>query len=142
MNTAGTDLTVRRHERVLCDLEAVVAVAPECQASVKLSRGACRADGGVSARVVDCSRGGLGLQTKVFLPGTSVLTVCFALPGSNEEVRTKVRVQRVAMVDRGPTYYIGTSFEEEDQRCDLALGRMIQELLAQGRVAPVEKRRA
>ena len=142
MTTAGTDLSVRRHERVLCDLKAQVSVAPECQGAVRLSRGAVTSEGSVEARVVDCSQGGLGLHTRVFLPGTCVLTVRFTLPGTGGEVRTKVRVQRVTMVDRGPTYYIGTAFEEEGERCDLALGRMIQDLLAQGRVAPAEKRRA
>jgi hypothetical protein len=142
MSTSGTDLSVRRHERVLCDLKAVVSVAPESQGAVRLSRAAVTGEGGVEARVVDCSRGGLGLHSRVFLPGTCVLSVRFVLPGSTDEVRTRVRVQRVTMVDRGPTYYIGTAFEDEDDRCDMALGRMIQDLLAQGRVAPAEKRRA
>jgi hypothetical protein len=142
MTTAGTDLSVRRHERVLCDLEALVSVAPECQGAVKLSRGAGRADGAIAARVVDCSQGGLGLQTRVFLPGTCVLMVRFTQPGSGGEVRARVRVQRVTMQDRAPTYYIGTAFEDEDSRCDLALGRLIQDLLAQGRMAPAGVRRA
>jgi hypothetical protein len=57
-------------------------------------------------------------------------------------VRTTVRVQRVTMTDRGPTYYIGTAFDDQADRCDVALGQMIRDLLAQGRVAPAEKRRA
>jgi hypothetical protein len=142
MTTGGTDLSVRRHERVLCDLRAQVSVAPECQGAVRLSRGASTAEGSIEARVVDCSQGGLGLHTRVFLPGTCVLSVCFALPGEGGEVRTRVRVQRVTMVDRGPTYYIGTAYEDEEHRCDVALGRLIQDLLAQGRVATAEKRRA
>jgi hypothetical protein len=142
MTTGGTDLSVRRHERVLCDLKALVTIAPESQAAVRLSRAATTAQGEVEASVVDASQGGLGLHTRVFLPGTSLLIVRFTRPGATDEVRTKVRVQRVTMVDRTPTYYIGTAFEEEDRRCDLNLGRLIQDLLAHGHAAPAEDRRA
>jgi hypothetical protein len=142
MTTGGTDLSVRRHERVLCDLGAMVTIAPESLGAVRPSRGATTAQGEVEARVVDASKGGLGLRTRVFLPGTALLIVRFTPPGVAAEVRAKARVQRVAMLDRTPTYYIGTAFEGEDRQCDLALGRLIQELLARGHAAPAGGGRA
>jgi hypothetical protein len=131
MSTPGSDLSVRRYERVLCDLRAAVAIGPASQGAVRLARGATSGDGAIAARVVDCSQGGLGLEAGVFLPQTCRLDLCLTGP-AGESIRTTLRVQRVAMSSRKPSYYIGTAFEGEDPARDSAFERLVAGLKAAG----------
>lgn len=111
------DLAVRLHTRHECELSAQVFVAADEQRSLALSRAALGAGGALRATLTDCSEGGLGLRTEVFLPRNAPLRVvvpCPGLPGAPPLFDGLVRVRRVRMVDRAPTYYIGAAYEAGD----------------------------
>lgn len=101
-------LVVRQHERYLCRLPAKVRVGEGYTDQVSLTRTVGDGAGGVEVWVVDCSRGGLGIETPVLFPRGCRLKVTFL--GGTTPVELSVRVQRVTMQDRKPTYYIGLSF--------------------------------
>ncbi len=113
MQSQNEPQVVRQHERVQCQLAAVVGVAPEMDGRVVFSGTVCgtgRAGGTVSAEMIDCSRGGLGLKIKVFVPKHARLVVRVACGPAGEPREFAVVAQRVKMLDRGPTYYVGASF--------------------------------
>lgn len=113
---AQSDLTVRQHERVECDLLARVSLAAVHVPVVRLSRLAPSLGGAIPAHLVDVSRGGIGLKTLVYLPARCQIQVEFEAPvlGSATGVRMQVlaTVRRVIMADRTPTYYLGVSFQQ------------------------------
>ncbi|MFT3686435.1 MAG: PilZ domain-containing protein [Phycisphaerales bacterium] len=109
--TPKTDnLVVRQHERLTCALAAEATVAPEHQGPIALSPLAADASGKFAPTVTDISRGGIGLRTKVFLPKQARLSVTITDPAVGTPITATVRVQRVVMTDRTPTYDIGTAF--------------------------------
>lgn len=113
MQSKNEPQVVRQHERVQCQLAAVVGVAPEMEGRVVFSGSVCgtgRAGGTVGAEMIDCSRGGLGLKMKVFVPKHAKLVVRVACGPAGEAREFAVVAQRVKMLDRGPTYYVGASF--------------------------------
>lgn len=116
-------LTVRRHERHLLSLPAVVAVAsPPVPAigvegfaggRLRFSPESGVSDNGSPAIVVDLGAGGLGFTSSNFLPRGALLRVRILGEGgshANLRLDATVRVQRVTMTDRKPTYLFGTSF--------------------------------
>lgn len=113
MSTQNDQLVVRQHERLLCTLRAHVRIADACAAQVSLARASGDASGTLDAQIVDCSRGGLGLQLPLFLPRAAQLLVrvkadeSCGIPG---DIELLTRVQRASMIDRTPTYYLGLSF--------------------------------
>jgi PilZ domain len=110
MSQAKTDLSVRQHLRQQCDLAARARLVDADAAFIKLAPLVSRSPGVVDLRVIDTSRGGLGLSSAVYLPpGTRLL---IALSIDNTPAELSVRVQRVRMTDRKPTYYVGTSFHD------------------------------
>ena len=121
---APSDLLVRQHERLLCRLAARVHLVPEDAPQVSLARAIGDGAGGLGCVVVDCSSGGLGLQSTVFIPRGARLDVKIsaehvepgeelARPASGAIAREifsgSFRVQRVTMIDRTPRYYIGAA---------------------------------
>lgn len=76
--------------------------------------------------MVDCSPGGLGLQISVFLPRK-----CRAVIQIADFFRAKLRVRRVVMADRQPSYYIGCSFEERSDEFDRAISDLLRRARAQ-----------
>jgi hypothetical protein len=120
MSTVGgtpESLVVRQHERLRCDLRATLVVAPESAERVVLALEGPKRGGGdgseVEVRITDCSRGGLGLQSPVFLPKRCRVRVRVVgvggIDGPGGVVEVTTVVQRAAMLDRGPTYYLGTA---------------------------------
>ncbi len=120
---------IRQHERYRCEHEAFAVVPPAYAEQVSLSTLVSETrnglSGAMSVTIIDYSAGGIGLRSNVFIPKRAMLTV--VLPGvagaqGRGEVRATVRVQRVAMLDRSPTYYLGTSLDEsiEGQRAGTA----------------------
>lgn len=107
-------LVVRRHARLRCDLPARLAVAEASAAQVSPAAAATDAGGGIGVTVIDASRGGIGLRSAVFLPKMCQVTATLQVPagawGRAFEFRAVARVQRVTMLDRTPTYYLGTAF--------------------------------
>lgn len=113
MAAPSEQLVVRQHERQLCQLPGSVVIAPDHANQVILSRTTVDSTGALDARIVDCSRGGLGLETKVFLPRTCRVLVRLkpeGLANAPHDLELSCRVQRVTMLDRTPRYYLGLSF--------------------------------
>jgi hypothetical protein len=110
---------VRQHERVSCRIGAAVRVAPIHEPFVPIARGVKEGpDGaGVPATIVDISRGGLGIETTIFLPKSARVEV--SLPGMEvgaETARVVLvgTVMRITMINRTPRYYLGLAFVGED----------------------------
>lgn len=112
MGAGKADLSVRTHERLTCALPAEVWIAEESQESVRLAGSVRNADGALVLTVADCSAGGLGLQTGVYLPRGCRLRVKAVGRGPEgpETIETTVIVRRATMTERTPSYYLGTSF--------------------------------
>jgi hypothetical protein len=125
------NLAVRRHDRLRCDLDARCRIADGHEAQLALSQGVTDAEGAIELRVVDCSEGGLGLRSPVFLPKGALLSVDVPPPGGGgpERLRFGLRIQRVEMVDRAPAYYLGTSLSDEAAGT-AAVGTLLQRLRA------------
>jgi len=115
------DLSVRQHERLACDLSARVAVVAE--GVVRLSRLAPGGGGEFDARIVDLSRGGVGLYSPVYLPPASTLTVRLAGGPGLPELECKGVVRRAVMVERAPTYYLGVSVDTRTPETAASLER-------------------
>jgi hypothetical protein len=109
MTKSGTEqLVVRQHERHLCRVACSLRMGEQGAEQVALARSVGDGAGRVEATIVDCSRGGLGLESRVFLPRGSRMLVRIGTPEGGAEL--SVRVQRATMTDRTPTYYLGVSF--------------------------------
>jgi hypothetical protein len=130
MSRHETDLAVRRHIRYACDFPASVTVAPVHARAVHLGRSVAGADGVVAARVVDCSLGGVGVRAGLFLPLTCALLVSFEVHG--QKIEAPVRIQRVTMCDRKPTYYLGAAFETPGGPLEQTMAALLEALRASG----------
>lgn len=121
-STTPSELTVRQHQRLSCDLVAHVRVSAEDAAQVALSRTVGDGAGCITARVVDCSSGGLGVQMGVFLPRGARLSVSVHDPADKGATlfAGTGRVQRVQMLDRGPTFYLGVAVTRDGGAGDLS----------------------
>jgi hypothetical protein len=144
MPVQTSDLAVRRHERYGCDLAARFAVAATSADAVKLARSAGDGKGWVAGRVVDTSLGGLGLRSGLFFPNGCLLRVHLTIPGGNSAAAFEptVRVQRTTMLDRAPTYYLGTSFEDLTPEQSAQLSALLTYLKESGAPIVTEKSRA
>ena len=143
MATPSPELSVRRHERYLCDLPAGVTVAPQSAGAVRVSRSAIGTNGRVQARVVDASEGGVGLMCPVFFPLTCRLRVIFDSPaGGGQQIEATVRIQRAVMWDRKPTYYLGGAFDGLSPEQARAVAAALAALRAAGAVPVPEESRA
>lgn len=138
MAAPGENLVVRQHERHTCALDAQVSVSPEFAERIQLARSVGSADGRIAATATDVSRGGMGLRSATFFPKHGQLMV--RLPGAPTSGgggawEVLVRVERVSMIDRGPTYYLGTSFcagEGQDRKVEALLAGLRQSAPAGG----------
>ncbi len=121
-------LTVRRFERHDLRLPARPRLA---DATAGAGRGSAEAGAGEGfyATVIDAGEGGLGFWTRLYLPRTAVLRV--VVPGLDDAsahplLEAEVRVMRTRMVDRGPTYEVGTAFVDPTP----VIGQSVADLLA------------
>lgn len=96
---------VRADERRSCAVTARLGAARESREQVELSE-----SHDLEVTIVDYSKGGLGVQSSRFVPQGCMVRVSVSNGASREEAEADGRVQRVAMVDRGPSYYLGLSF--------------------------------
>lgn len=110
MSKGETPLVVRQQERHQCALSAELRIAPEDASRVTLAPHAGVGGGLVRVTVVDCSTGGLGLQSPVFMPRTCRVLVRVTTAPGTPALEFTARVQRVWMLDRAPKYYLGVSF--------------------------------
>lgn len=111
--TAATpdDLVVRHHQRFTCQISADIRIAELDASRVRLSRVAAGTAGGIPGTVVDLSRGGLGLDSRFFLPRACNVRVGVSIPGF-DTIWVEGAIRRAAMVSREPRYYLGLSFSE------------------------------
>lgn len=110
MAESSDRLSVRQHDRFECRVAARLGVDPGHTAQVSFSRSVAESRGQIPATVVDVSRGGLGVETLVYLPKGCRLALHVTAPGQSQAQTVQVRVQRVRTVGREPRYYVGTSF--------------------------------
>lgn len=138
---SGPDpLVVRQHERLTCRLPATVRVSDEYASQVTLARSAADAGGILNVKVVDCSRGGLGLESRLFLPRScrvkitvaEAVQAVVAQAATGADVASPVgplefiaRVQRITMTNRTPTYYLGLAFIGEGEEHTAKVARLL-----------------
>ncbi len=120
------DLIVREHERLACRHDALLHIE---SGRVVLSGAGSDGPDTLPAEVVDCSAGGVGLQTDVFLPRGCPLRLRISHPDL-PALNAPLRIQRVTMTSREPTYYLGAAFVDLDPQQDDALQRLLQRLRA------------
>lgn len=142
MKSGNENLVVRQHDRHACRLPAVLRVSPEQRGRVVLARTAGDGNKSVRGWVVDCSSGGIGLESPIFLPRACKVDVRVMDPAAGPDAKpimeTTVRVQRAAMLDRVPNYYLGGAFaliEDAEHRAKLdRLFELIRRLEIAGKV--------
>jgi hypothetical protein len=111
MQPSAEQLVVRQHERVHCRIPSLVRVSTENAEQVSLARAMGDGNGALPAFITDCSRGGLGVESSVFFPRGCRLRIKAGSTSTDAAgPELIVRVQRVTMLDRKPTYYLGLSF--------------------------------
>jgi len=125
MSQPRNNNAVRQHQRYQCNIAAAVRFDEADARRVKLSPEASTSATTVACQLIDASRGGVGFSSKVYLPPSIRLVVSLKVSGIVQEVR--VKVQRVRMLDRTPSYYIGTSFIGTSEEH----GRVVEALLAE-----------
>jgi hypothetical protein len=112
MDRSADQLVVRQHQRLACRLRVDVAVAPDSPCRVTLSRSAGNGTGVVTATVVDCSTGGMGIESSVYLPRQARLSLRVDLGGEGgTSLDIEATVQRATMISRAPKYYLGVAFK-------------------------------
>lgn len=111
MSNTAEQLVVRQHERFACRIPVDVAVTQESPTRVGLSRTVGNGTGVMSATLVDCSGGGVGIESTIYLPRQTRLLVRIAPDeGGEAPLELEATVQRASMVSRKPMYYLGLSF--------------------------------
>ncbi len=123
----GGELAVRRFERHECALSAGIRVSAAHRPYVRHAKSALSSSGTLAGRIVDWSKGGLGLEVAAFVPVGCELDVEIIDPESlagshitDTLASAKVRVRRVEMIDREPRYYLASSMaQEEDETGEL-----------------------
>ena len=106
---AKSDLTVRQFERHELENAATLRLHVDPTHQLQFSTNADVAEG-IPATLADLSAGGMGLKTKHFIPRGCTLKVTVETT-CGLAFDTRVRVQRVRMTDREPTYMLGTKFD-------------------------------
>jgi len=109
---------------------------------VRPDKSAPGAGGPVSVRAVDVSLGGVGLKSPLFLPRLCRLTLSLVPPGRTERLTLELRVHRVTMLDRAPTYYIGAAFDSVTPEQADAVLTMLNHMKASGATLVPELPRA
>lgn len=127
MQTPTSPLVVREHERVRCDLPASFSIAPEHADRVALAPAAGVTP--VPASLIDLSAGGLGLSSPVYVPKLTLLRISVDPAQGEPGFTVLARVQRAAMLDKTPTYFIGTALKDATES-DLAILRRLLAALA------------
>ncbi|HVU64854.1 MAG TPA: hypothetical protein VHC70_12815 [Phycisphaerales bacterium] len=129
MQPSAEQLVVRQHERIHCRIASQLRVASENAEQVSLARAIGDGSGGVDAFITDCSRGGLGIESSVFFPRGCRLRIKARTVGAPQESagagEMVVRVQRVTMLDRKPSYYLGVSFVSKGLEHDAAVTALL-----------------
>ena len=132
MPSPASELAVRGSARYECSLDAQLAVGSEHARLVKPDKSAPGAGGPVRAVVVDLSLGGAGFRSPLFFPRTARVSMTLIPPGKTVAIVAELRVRRVMMLDRAPTYYIGAGFEGLTPEQSQAILEVLAHLKASG----------
>ena len=130
MSQKKSSLSVRRHERYACDLPALVRVVPEECGRVRLVGSELDKAGNTPVRLVDCSPGGFGFNTGVFLPKMLRLEIVIEADTTTGRpaLSTTIKIRRVIMLDYTPAYFIGASFEDSELSKGSGLRALIEHI--------------
>lgn len=130
MREAQSNLSVRVHERFVCELPASVRVSDENREQLRFTGSAVNKAGVTPVTVIDCSTGGIGLNTTLFLPKFARLEIVIEADSKagRPDFRAFVRVRRVVMLDHTPQYFIGTAFEDAATVESASLTALIEHL--------------
>jgi hypothetical protein len=142
MSSHGTDLAVRGQERYQCGFPSLLVVATEHQKLIKLDKSSPGGGGPVPVQVVDLSMGGLGLRSPVFFPLSCRLVITLQATDTEPELSVPLRLQRVMMLDRAPSYYLGTAFETLTPEQTRSIASFVDRLKSSGAALVPEKPRA
>lgn len=141
MPQRASELIVREHERYACALDAVLRIdSPGVALASAVTEGGAGGDM-LRVRMVDCSAGGVGLQSPVFIPrGCRVQLMVFHPAPADAEPASQVgtgwlleaplRIQRVSMISRDPLYYFGSAFADLDPQQAAGVRRLLDSLAA------------
>lgn len=127
MAEQGGPKGIRQHERFTCRLPAQITIAPAHEEQLRPIR-TTTDTAGLAATVVDCGRGGLGLNSATFLPKQAQVQV--RVCAGDVTINAPLRVMRTQMVDRQPTYYLGCALASPSPEQQDALARLIEHVKA------------
>lgn len=110
--TPKDQLVVRQHERLQCRVSAHARIADDHADQVVFARTIGDGSGVIDVYITDCSRGGVNIESSVFVPRGCRLCVRLVTENAPESqpIELLVRVQRLSMIARTPTYSLGASF--------------------------------
>lgn len=147
------DLTIRQFERndVVLDGEFEVDVVHQGQVAFSRRNADMIDSRTLKVSLSDIGAGGMGFQAPIFLPRmlSGVLRV-FDLPesGSAPEARPTrriafehaVRIRRCELTSRVPSYFVGSSFENADDRLEAELDALVDRIASsmRRRLKPVD----
>lgn len=139
-------LTVRQHERETVRVAVEFTVGQSIGTQVRFS-GSSGAVGShvIRGEAIDISSGGMGLRTNQFLPrmceGIVQVFTPSAAPSSASDVdptenvqpsevilEQRVKVRRVTMIGREPTYSIGVAFVQPSPALDRQIAELFQRI--------------
>jgi hypothetical protein len=132
MSSPTSELAVRGSARYQCGFDAQVSVAQEHARLVKTDKSAPGAGGPAAMTLVDFSLGGAGLRSPLFFPRLCRLVLTFTPPGAADPMSVELRVHRVSMLDRSPSYYLGTAYESLTAEQTQSILQVVQHLKASG----------
>jgi PilZ domain len=131
-------LTVRHHDRHELDLKAELVIDPAHVEQVRFTatHAAVVNAATIQVRVRDVSRGGVGVESPIYLPRMTKATVRLFLDdplqagNAGTPLQRTVRICRCAMINESPAYLLGTQFIAQDGETEADLERLL--ILAHG----------
>ncbi|MBX9736089.1 MAG: PilZ domain-containing protein [Phycisphaerales bacterium] len=126
MTIGNENLAVRQHERYRCAMPVGLVMSPEHSDILRLSSSVVDKSNTIRAVMTDCSLGGLGLNTAIFFPKRARVVMTYTTE-EGPAIELALRVMRVQMIDREPTYYLGMALvDPNDDTNATGLGRLIE----------------
>lgn len=134
IKTSG--LTVRQHERAGIQVPVEFVIRPEDAAQVRFSPQSSAPDHHiVAATALDISPGGLGMESRHFLPRMCEGVVRISVAGEIV-LEQPAKVRRVYLTGREPKYMIGLAFlnppEDIEQRISEIISRFDADIVGRG----------
>ena len=139
---SNSGLIVRSSGRFEKSLPARVRVGMMHFESVQFAKGVADADRWIEVGVVDFAEGGVGFVSNIFFArGLSLEMRIDDLQGAEGEslLVCNLKIQRVQMADRRPTYLIGCSFSDVDKVTRSQINSMITRFLGEANTSSDEE---